>query len=118
MPFYSLFTIFSSQSNYGGISCTLPRDLRSLFEEEEEEVEDVEEVRMEEDEEEKEVEMKWSLSKYLPEAASCQEIFKVLVAGHIRALYTHSQEQLSGHASGTTPVRRRVTASQTQVSMQ
>ena len=38
--------------------------------------------------EEEGIEMKWSLAKYLPEAASCQEIFIVIIAGHIKELYS------------------------------
>ena len=81
-------------------------------EEEHEETEDDEVMEVEEEG----IEMKWSLAKYLPEAASCQEIFLVIIAGHIKELYTHLMEQQQSHLSGGTPVRRRTGSSQTQVS--
>lgn len=68
-----------------------------------------------EDEEKLEVEMKWNLAQFLPEAASCQEIFKVVIASHIQALHSHMVDQWQGHSPGTTPIRRRDKASQSQV---
>ena len=102
------------QSNYGGISFPMS-SVQKFFSDEGEE----EEGNNEDDEvmevEEEGIEMKWSLAKYLPEAASCQEIFIVIIAGHIKELYTHLMEQQQSHLSGTTPIRRRTGSSQTQV---
>lgn len=60
------------------------------------------------------VEMNWSVCKYLPVEASCQDYFNVVVGGHIHALYRHSMEERGGTIPGTTPIRRRVNPSQTQ----
>ena len=73
------------QANYGGISVKVPKSLREMFseerpsQEEEEEEEDVEMTEGEEDSRKTEVEMNWNICKYLPEAASCQDIFRVRV---------------------------------------
>lgn len=72
------------QANYGGISVKVPKSLREMFSEErpsqeEEEEEDVEMTEGEEDSRKTEVEMNWNICKYLPEAASCQDIFRVRV---------------------------------------
>ena len=47
-----------------------------------------------------EVEMNWNIGHYLPEDASCQEIFKVIIAGHIRAIYEKLQEIQQFHDTG------------------
>ena len=72
------------QANYGGISVKVPKSLREMFSDErpsqeEEEEEDVEMMEGEEDSRKTEVEMNWNICKYLPEAASCQDIFRVRV---------------------------------------
>ena len=46
---------------------------------EEEEEEEVEMMEDEEDSRKTEVEMNWNICKYLPEAASCQDIFRVRI---------------------------------------
>ena len=88
----------------------LPKPLTNLFKEMEGEEVDV----MEQDVEETgyEVEMNWNMCRYLPEEGSCQEIFKVIIAGHIQALYEHLLEVQRGHDVGTTPVRRDAMLSQ------
>lgn len=53
-----------------------------------------------------EVEMNWNIGHYLPEAASCQEIFKVIIAGHIQALYEKLLEVQ--HCHDTTGSRLRI----------
>ena len=62
-----------------------------------------------------EVEMNWNICRYLPEEGSCQEIFKVIIAGHIQALYSHLIEVQKEFEPGNTPIQRR---SQTQVHTQ
>ena len=67
--------------------------------------------------EEPEVEMNWNVCNYLPESGSCQDIFRVMVAGHIHALYSHEVEGRRNHAPGSTPIqRRRANITQSQVS--
>ncbi len=60
-----------------------------------------------------EVEMNWNICKYLPEEGSCQEIFKVIIAGHIQALYSHLVEVQKEFEPGNTPIQRRSDPSQT-----
>jgi len=71
-----MYFISPTQANYGGISVKVPKSLREIFTDEE-----PSEVEVEEEEEEEEgkteVEMNWNICKYLPEAASCQDIFRV-----------------------------------------
>ena len=69
---------------------------------------------MEVGEREYEVEMNWNICRYLPEAGSCQEIFKVIIAGHIQALYEHLVEIQKVHEPGSTPIQRRTGSTQTQ----
>eukprot|EP00112_Aurelia_sp_Birch-Aquarium-sp1_P000107 Seg1008.10 transcript_id=Seg1008.10/GoldUCD/mRNA.D3Y31 product="DNA polymerase epsilon catalytic subunit A" protein_id=Seg1008.10/GoldUCD/D3Y31 len=56
--------------------------------------------------EQSKVEMNWNILHFLPQGASCQEFFKVVVAGHILAVYTHMKEQQKSKRSGETPIRR------------
>lgn len=62
-----------------------------------------------------EVEMNWNICRYLPEEESCQEIFKVVIAGHIQALYAHLLQAQKEVEPGNTPIQRRTGSSQTQV---
>ena len=101
------------QANYGGIRCSVPPSLRAMFGDGE--APDVEEALTPEGNEKQEVEMKWNLAQFLPEAASCQEIFKVVIASHIQVLHSHMVEEWRGHSPGTTPIRRRDGPSQSQV---
>ena len=64
-----------TQANYGGISVKVPKALREMFSDEE--PGEVEEEEEEEEGGKAEVEMNWNICKYLPEAASCQDIFRV-----------------------------------------
>ena len=67
--------------------------------------------------EEPEVEMNWNMCNYLPESGSCQDIFRVMVAGHIHSLYSHEVEGRRNHAPGSTPIQRRhANITQSQVS--
>eukprot|EP00794_Sanderia_malayensis_P002850 gene2850-3296_t len=52
------------------------------------------------------VEMNWNICKFLPKSGSCQEFFKIVIAGHIFAVYTHLKEERRIKASADTPIRR------------
>ena len=57
---------------------------------------------VEEEEEEEtgyELEMNWNIGHFLPKDASCQDIFKVQIGGHIQALYEKIQEQMTATSS-------------------
>ncbi|XP_065055976.1 DNA polymerase epsilon catalytic subunit A-like isoform X2 [Rhopilema esculentum] len=58
------------------------------------------------------VEMNWNIVNFLPKAASCQEFFKVVIAGHIHAVYTKLKEQNALRKSDDTPLRRSGTQAQ------
>ena len=117
------------QVNYGGVRVKLPSSLRTMYgEEENSEATNEEEVGVAStpnDQEvgmaptapnEEEVEMNWSVCNFLPEAGSCQDIFRVMVAAHIHALYSHEVEGRRNHAPGSTPIQRRLNTSvQSQV---
>ena len=75
-------------------------------------MEEEEEV-MEIDDRGYEVEMNWNICRYLPVDGSCQEIFKVIIAGHIQALYEHLLSQQT--EPGSTPIQRKTGSSQSQV---
>lgn len=56
----------------------LPRQLRMLFSDDDAKDKNGEEKEEEEDvSAEREVEMRWDICKYLPESASCQDLFRV-----------------------------------------
>ena len=117
------------QVNYGGVRVKLPSSLRTMYgEEENSEATNEEEVGVAStpnDPEvgvaptapnEEEVEMNWSVCNFLPEAGSCQDIFRVMVAAHIHALFSHEVEGRRNHAPGSTPIQRRLNTSvQSQV---
>ncbi len=106
------------QANYSGISCPLPKQLEFMCNEEEmrdSQQPSVDDSVMETDEPMYELETNWNICKYLPEDGSCQEIFKVIIAGHIQALYGHLVEAQREFEPGQTPVQRRAGSSQTQV---
>ena len=106
------------QANYGGMRVQLPPSLKSIYNDNENSATQSEEVGVVStpNEVEQEVEMNWNICNYLPESSSCQDIFRVLIAGHIHALYTHEVESRRNHTPGSTPIQRRHThCTQTQV---
>jgi DNA polymerase epsilon subunit 1 len=117
------YLLWMDQANYGGVRVKLPPSLKALYSEEENSetaTATQEEVGVastpneqemgslnEQEIEEPEVEMNWNVCNYLPESGSCQDIFRVMVAGHIHALYSHEVEGRRNHAPGSTPIQRR-----------
>lgn len=68
------------QANYGGTSVAIPESMMMMSEEQGDAVDERSEVmEVEEDkgESSEEVEMKWNIRQYLPQAGSCQELFNV-----------------------------------------
>lgn len=55
----------------------VPRQLSMLFSDDDAKDENEEKEEEEEVSVEREVEMRWDICKYLPEAASCQDLFRV-----------------------------------------
>ncbi|ELK14231.1 DNA polymerase epsilon catalytic subunit A [Pteropus alecto] len=53
------------------------------------------------------LENNWNVVRFLPQAASCQSYFLMIVSAYIVAVYHSLQEELGRSAPGSTPVRRR-----------
>eukprot|EP00731_Ephydatia_muelleri_P013509 Em0007g819a len=116
------------QANYGGISMKVPRQLSMLFSDDDAKDENDEKEEEEEVSVEREVEMRWDICKYLPEAASCQDLFRFgltnlvhyvsvsSLAGHIHALYMHEKAERESRTQASTPVvKRKQNSTQTQI---
>ena len=127
LQYQYVLIMHTPQANYGGVRVKLPASLKAIYHDDEPSMADDEMgvVSGEGTEEEvgvvsnggseEEVEMNWNICNYLPEAGSCQDIFRVLVAGHIHALHTHEAEGRRNHAPGSTPIQRRTNSTQSQV---
>ncbi|PKK16595.1 hypothetical protein A306_00000309, partial [Columba livia] len=89
-------------------------------EDSEEEEEEEEEVAVGEEEEEGELnvedllENNWNIAQFLPQAASCQSYFLMIVSAYIVAVYHSMKEELRRNAPGNTPVKRRCTSQVSQ----
>lgn len=76
-------------------------------EEEEPEEEEPEEEGAQEPDVEDLLENNWNILQFLPQAASCQSYFLMIVSAYIVAVYHSMKEELRRSAPGSTPVRRR-----------
>ncbi|XP_060894086.1 DNA polymerase epsilon catalytic subunit A [Labrus mixtus] len=75
-------------------------------EDEENEVEE-EDADGETDDVEELIESNWNIMQYLPQTASCQKYFLMIVSAYIAAVYHSMKEELRRNAPGATPVKRR-----------
>nr|XP_020761351.1 DNA polymerase epsilon catalytic subunit A isoform X4 [Odocoileus virginianus texanus] len=117
------FLLWMDPSNYGGIKGVVPSRIhcgeQDSPEEGRAEQGDPEEEE-DEDEEEKEdeggaqeldvedlLENNWNILQFLPQAASCQSYFLMIVSAYIVAVYHSMKEELRRSTPGSTPVRRR-----------
>nr|XP_054300838.1 DNA polymerase epsilon catalytic subunit A isoform X2 [Pongo pygmaeus] len=116
------FLLWMDPSNYGGIKgkvssrihCGLQDSQKAGGADDEQENEDDEEERDGEEEEEAEesnmedlLENNWNILQFLPQAASCQNYFLMIVSAYIVAVYHCMKDGLRRSAPGSTPVRRR-----------
>uniref|UniRef100_A0AC11CBA7 DNA polymerase epsilon, catalytic subunit n=1 Tax=Ovis aries TaxID=9940 RepID=A0AC11CBA7_SHEEP len=114
------FLLWMDPSNYGGIKGTVPsrihcgqdspeegRAERGEPEEEEDEEEEEEEGDAQELDVEDLLENNWNILQFLPQAASCQSYFLMIVSAYIVAVYHSMKEELRRSTPGSTPVRRR-----------
>uniref|UniRef100_A0A3B5MER7 DNA polymerase epsilon catalytic subunit n=1 Tax=Xiphophorus couchianus TaxID=32473 RepID=A0A3B5MER7_9TELE len=107
------FLLWMDPSNYGGVKGKLPSSI--LYGEEDEEgSEDEDEDDAEEDDGDAEtdeveelIESNWNVMHYLPQTASCQKYFLMIVSAYIAAVYHSMKEELRRNAPGATPVKRR-----------
>ncbi|XP_004276670.1 DNA polymerase epsilon catalytic subunit A isoform X1 [Orcinus orca] len=113
------FLLWMDPSNYGGIKGNVPSSIhcgqqdspeegRAEGEEPEEEPEEGEEEGgAQELDVEDLLENSWNILQFLPQAASCQSYFLMIVSAYIVAVYHSMKEELRRSAPGSTPVRRR-----------
>ncbi|XP_036290221.1 DNA polymerase epsilon catalytic subunit A isoform X1 [Pipistrellus kuhlii] len=122
------FLLWMDPSNYGGIKGNVPssthcgqqdpqKEDRAEEEEPEEEGED-DEGEDDDDGQEPDVEdlleNNWNIVQFLPQAASCQSYFLMIVSAYIVAVYHSMKEELRRSAPGSTPVRRRAASQPSQ----
>ncbi|KAM9259918.1 LOW QUALITY PROTEIN: DNA polymerase epsilon catalytic subunit A [Cariama cristata] len=129
------FLLWMDPANYGGIKGKVDSRIhyrrkdtskREVLEEEDskEEEEQGEEEGEEEEEEgepnvEELLENSWNIAQFLPQAASCQSYFLMIVGlarvspAYIVAVY-HMKEELRRNAPGSTPIKRRSTSQVSQ----
>nr|XP_021531028.1 DNA polymerase epsilon catalytic subunit A-like [Aotus nancymaae] len=116
------FLLWMDPSNYGGIKgkvssrihCGLQDSQKAGGAADEQEDEDEEEQRDGEEEEDAEesdvedlLENNWNILQFLPQAASCQSYFLMIVSAYIVAVFHCMKDELRRSAPGSTPVRRR-----------
>uniref|UniRef100_A0A8C5NU58 DNA polymerase epsilon catalytic subunit n=1 Tax=Jaculus jaculus TaxID=51337 RepID=A0A8C5NU58_JACJA len=106
------FLLWMDPSNYGGIKGKVPSSIhygqvRKLDMQKDEEEEEEEEEGMEESEVEDLLENNWNIVQFLPQAASCQSYFLMIVSAYIVAVHHSMKDELRRSAPGSTPVRRR-----------
>ncbi|CAM1314648.1 POLE (predicted), partial [Pycnogonum litorale] len=102
------YLLWLDPANHAGIKGKLPQSSSQ-----QNSVESKEELDSSDDEDLPDIEMNWDIGKYLPEEASCQENFKILIAGYISSLYNYNRSQYGCRTPGRTPLQKK-TASQAQ----
>uniref|UniRef100_A0AAX7U0J0 DNA polymerase epsilon catalytic subunit n=1 Tax=Astatotilapia calliptera TaxID=8154 RepID=A0AAX7U0J0_ASTCA len=111
------FLLWMDPANYGGVKGKLPSsvmygevlpDAGGFFlEDEDEENAEEEDGDGETDEVEDLIESNWNIMQYLPQTASCQKYFLMIVSAYIAAVYHSMKEELRRNGPGATPVKRR-----------
>ncbi|XP_062505128.1 DNA polymerase epsilon catalytic subunit A-like isoform X2 [Corticium candelabrum] len=100
------------QHNYGGIIGQMP-DAGALFGDDDGEEEMSEDPDDGTKDHTQSVVMHWNICEYLPIA--CQSPFKVVIGGHILAMYQNAVQERQLQAPGMTPVKKKRYSSQTQL---
>ncbi|KAF4113792.1 hypothetical protein G5714_006337 [Onychostoma macrolepis] len=120
------FLLWMDPANYGGVKGKLPSSLlygehgnekkkkKDGEEEDGSEDEDEDEENQGEDEEqdgeddvEDSIESNWNIMQYLPQTASCQKYFLMIISAYIAAVYHSMKQELRRNAPGATPIKRR-----------
>uniref|UniRef100_A0A286XC68 DNA polymerase epsilon catalytic subunit n=1 Tax=Cavia porcellus TaxID=10141 RepID=A0A286XC68_CAVPO len=110
------FLLWMDPSNYGGIKGKVPSSVHcgqvrgggdggAVFTPEE--LEEEEEQGVEEPDVEDLLENNWNILQFLPQAASCQSYFLMIVSAYIVAVYHSMKDELRRSAPGSTPVKKR-----------
>ncbi|XP_029019497.1 DNA polymerase epsilon catalytic subunit A [Betta splendens] len=125
------FLLWMDPANYGGVKGKLPSSLlygeegakqnKNRHGEEDGSEDEEEEADAEEDdgdkgadEVEELIESNWNIMQYLPQTASCQNYFLMIVSAYIAAVYHSMKEELRRNVPGATPVKRRGGSQATQ----
>ncbi|XP_016428215.1 DNA polymerase epsilon catalytic subunit A [Sinocyclocheilus rhinocerous] len=119
------FLLWMDPANCGGVKGKLPSSLlygehdnekkkKKNGEEDGSEDEDEDEENQGEDEEqdgeedvEDLIESNWNIMQYLPQTASCQKYFLMIISAYIAAVYHSMRQELRRNAPGATPIKRR-----------
>ncbi|KAJ1092585.1 hypothetical protein NDU88_005695 [Pleurodeles waltl] len=113
------FLLWMDPANYGGIKGKIPSNVlygekgpAKVQEENDEGSEDEEEAVASDgegtgDEVEDSLENNWNIVQYLPQAASCQSYFLMIISAYIVAVYHSMREEMRRNAPGSTPIKRR-----------
>uniref|UniRef100_A0A8B9JR41 DNA polymerase epsilon catalytic subunit n=1 Tax=Astyanax mexicanus TaxID=7994 RepID=A0A8B9JR41_ASTMX len=107
------FLMWMDPANYGGVKGKLPSSLmygevdEGSEDEEDEEADEQEDEDQDGDEVEDLIESNWNIMQYLPQTASCQKYFLMIISAYIAAVYHSMKEELRRNAPGATPVKRR-----------
>ncbi|XP_059569609.1 DNA polymerase epsilon catalytic subunit A isoform X2 [Alligator mississippiensis] len=122
------FLLWMDPANYGGIKGKVPsnihygeKDTNKRQEVDEEDSEEEEEGEAEASEEqdgeasvEDLLENNWNIVQYLPQAASCQSYFLMIVSAYIVAVYHSMKEEMRRNTPGSTPIKRRTNSQASQ----
>ncbi|KAL6465246.1 hypothetical protein MHYP_G00253790 [Metynnis hypsauchen] len=125
------FLLWMDPANYGGVKGKLPSSVmygengmekkKGKKEGEDEDSDEDEEADEQEDEEqdgdeevEDLIESNWNIMQYLPQTASCQKYFLMIISAYIAAVYHSMKEELRRNAPGATPIKRRGGSQMTQ----
>uniref|UniRef100_A0A8C9TG99 DNA polymerase epsilon catalytic subunit n=1 Tax=Scleropages formosus TaxID=113540 RepID=A0A8C9TG99_SCLFO len=129
------FLLWMDLTNYGGVKgklpssilyqeVPLPKKLRDKegaedYSDDENEEEDAEpggEDDIESDVEDL-IESNWNIMQYLPQTASCQKYFLMIISAYIAAVYHSMKEELQRNAPGATPIKKRGVSEASQQAM-
>ncbi|XP_063000312.1 DNA polymerase epsilon catalytic subunit A [Elgaria multicarinata webbii] len=119
------FLLWMDPANYGGIKGKVPSQVHYGQKTSSQQAGDVEDSEGEEEEEDKEegagedgvaelLENNWNVMQYLPQAASCQNYFLMIVSAYIVAVYHSMKEEMQRNGPGSTPVKRRASSQVSQ----
>uniref|UniRef100_A0A673NPS8 DNA polymerase epsilon catalytic subunit n=1 Tax=Sinocyclocheilus rhinocerous TaxID=307959 RepID=A0A673NPS8_9TELE len=105
------FLLWMDPANCGGVKGKLPSSL--LYGEVNEDEDEDEENQGEDEEQDGEedvedlIESNWNIMQYLPQTASCQKYFLMIISAYIAAVYHSMRQELRRNAPGATPIKRR-----------
>ncbi|KAJ7309581.1 hypothetical protein JRQ81_007633, partial [Phrynocephalus forsythii] len=119
------FLLWMDPANYGGIKGKVSSRIHCGEEAKSKQGADAGDSEEEEEEEERGdgegeegveelLENSWNIMQYLPQAASCQNYFLMIVSAYIVAVYHSMKEEMQRNRPGSTPVKRRTNSQASQ----